>query len=126
MLEDDADWIKRVKQDAEDARKAAGRPDWVDECRVRNWRWCGQLCRQSDGRWTQKLVAWTPTRGIRNQGHPCLRQLDDVHDFLSTLFDKTEIEFEEWQSIAQDMASWENLESQFVKHCCAKGVLSKQ
>eukprot|EP00973_Karenia_brevis_P090885 12404833-Karenia_brevis.AAC.1 len=69
-LEPWIDWIRRTTHLAEGSLKRAGLEDWVRAVRRKQWRWAGHLARRTDGRWSTKVLSWTPTDGYRHQGHP--------------------------------------------------------
>ena len=43
-------WIKRVTKEVVQVMGQLGIPDWAEEHYRRKWRWCGHVCRRTDGR----------------------------------------------------------------------------
>jgi len=68
-LEPFIDWLKRATHISEELAHKHGLQDWVDAQRSRKWRLAGHIARRTDGRWSTKLLTWSPT-GHRSQGHP--------------------------------------------------------
>ena len=115
------EWIKRVTADAEVAMEKVGIPDWVEEQHKIKWRWCGHVCRSEDGRWSRKILEWTPQTGHRNQGRPYCRWSDDVDAFTATLPQIGEgadkLGFAEWSELALSREVWSHLQGDFSKYC---------
>jgi hypothetical protein len=109
------EWIQRVTHEVEDKMTAAQVPDWVEECHLRKWRWYGHTCRRNDNRWSRRVLFWTPERGSRCQGHPFSRWTAEFELFAGKL-DEAGID-SNLQTIAQDRASWGQLEKDFVNMC---------
>ena len=96
-------------------------PEWAEERRRRKWRWAGHVARRDDGRWTKKMLSFTP-EGSRNVGRPRKRWEDDLVKFFT---DKLECGGE-WISWAQCRETWVRLEQDFVdfdqwSSCCGHG-----
>ena len=49
--------------------------EWPEQQRLRKWTWAGHVARRHDGRWSKKVLLWTPP-GARRTGHPCCRWED--------------------------------------------------
>ena len=81
MEETYVEWLVRSTGVVEKRREEAGVEDWVAAQRRRYWRWAGHVARCNDGRWTQKLMKWTPQYGYRHRGHPLKRWTDDLDTF---------------------------------------------
>ena len=109
--EDWIDWIRRTTHLAEEHFQRAGLEDWVAAVRRKHWRWAGHLARRTDGRWSSKLLSWTPG-GRRSRGHPCKRWSDDLDEFFHRM-DGSPRGY--WQLVAQNREPWHCLEDRFVK-----------
>ena len=105
------EWIIRTTGIVEAHLGRIGLDDWVTAVRRKKWRWAGHLARRDDGRWATKLLTWRPAHGHRNIGRPCRRWCDELDAFF-----EEEAGFEKgaWLHVAQDRATWESLEAQFV------------
>eukprot|EP00973_Karenia_brevis_P079033 10967489-Karenia_brevis.AAC.1 len=69
-VDDWVEWVQRATHTAEEHLRRCGIEDWVTAQRRKKWRWAGHLARRADGRWSTKLLEWTPVDGFRNPGHP--------------------------------------------------------
>ena len=83
--------------------------DWAEEQRRRYWRWAGRLARRDDGRWSRKLLDWSPG-GLRPQGRPRKRWEDRLSQFYMAKFGCTW-----WLGDAKDPEKWDKLETEFVQ-----------
>ena len=108
-LESWVDWKRRVTHEALDALKKVGLADWVEEQRRRLWRWSGHVARRVDGRWSTRLLHWTP-EGTRAQAHPLTRWSDVLIGFQHALPDADD----SWIDWAQCRGAWALLEDDFV------------
>ena len=109
------DWIQRVTHEAEEGMRLAKIPDWADESYRRKWRWYGHVCRRRDGRWTPRVLQWTPDRGRRGQGHPCTRWADVFTAFSARLNERGE--HRDLAVIAESRETWAAMEVDFVNSC---------
>ena len=66
----------------EDAREKAGLKSWVEEQRLKKWRWAGHAARREDGRWGTRLIEWVPSGKRPKKGRPKARWEDELDDFL--------------------------------------------
>ena len=104
------EWLVRSTGVVEERREEAGVEDWVAAQRRRYWRWAGHVARCNDGRWTQKLMKWTPQHGYRHRGHPLKRWTDDLDAFFAAWgFEKGG-----WTTVAQQRLLWRNIENDFI------------
>ena len=109
LLEPFVDWLRRATHISEELAKKEGVQDWTAGQRARKWRLAGHTARRSDGRWSSKLLFWTPA-GSRNRGRPVTRWGDELCSFVSRVYgDGTD-----WRAIAQDRETWKALEEDFV------------
>ena len=112
ILENYVDWIQRATRKVEEVMSQYGVPDWVEESRRLKFRWAGQVCRRTDGRWTTQALK-SPSSGSRRSGRPITRwslTLDKFFDEVSKAMG-TNVD---WQAIATDQDSWHAYEDQFV------------
>merc|ERR1711924_391919 len=78
--------------------------DWVKAHRRSKWRFAGQAARTTDGRWTKKLLEWSPPKVHgRRAGKPCTRWCDDLNSFTG-----------DWVEVAQDEVFWQSMEELYV------------
>lgn len=119
VMESWADWIKRVTSEATDAMEKACVPDWVEEQKRRKWTWRGHTCRRTEGRWSRKILEWTPTQGTRGRGHPKTRWSDDIDQFVSELLSQnraiTVADFSTWSEMALEQTVWKLLKEDCIK-----------
>ena len=111
-LEPFIDWLKRATHISEELAHKHGLQDWVDAQRSRKWRLAGHIARRTDGRWSTKLLSWSPS-GHRSQGHPMTRWRDELVSFTWSVYGRGA----DWREIAQDRATWIALEEGFVNKC---------
>ena len=107
------DWIQRVTHEAEEQMHRYDVPCWVEEVRRRRFRWAGRVARHEDGRWTRKILHWTP-KGNRIRGRPHLRWVDTIRTFFSKLLGEA-AEEDTWIEVAQDREAWHTLETDYVR-----------
>ena len=81
ILEPCVEWLRRATNISEETARRYGIRDWVVEQRLRKWRLAGHVARRHDGRWSAKLLSWTPNIGKRRVGHPCKRWRDELVEF---------------------------------------------
>ena len=67
------EWVKRVTRAAQKELLKARIGDWIEQQRLRKWRWAGHVARRSDNRWSTISVSWQP--GV---GGPSYRVLDII------------------------------------------------
>jgi hypothetical protein len=108
-LESWVEWKMRVTHEALDAMKKVGLADWVEQQRRRLWRWSGHGARRDDGRWTARLISWTPAV-TRAQAHPIARWSDVLAGFCATLPGTEGL----WTDWAQSREGWAMLEDDFI------------
>ena len=107
-LESWVNWILRVTREAVDAMKKVGVRDWPEEQRRRLWRWAGHAVRRTDGRWTRKVIMWTP-RGQRRPGRPIKHWEDAITKHAIQHFGHAR-----WYEVARDREVWHKCEKAFV------------
>jgi hypothetical protein len=114
-LEPWVDWIRRTTHDALAAIARIGIPEWTELQHRRTWRWAGHVLRRDDGRWTRRVLEWTPG-GSRQRGRPKVRWIDGLNTFFSQLtgISSSSEVFAFWQTTAQDREAWQLLEDDFV------------
>ena len=112
-LESFVDWLRRAKHISEDLAKKRGLQDWVVQQRCRKWRLAGHTARRTDGRWSTKLLSWSPT-GHRTRGRPMKRWCDELEAFVTSVYGPGA----DWTDIAQDRESWKLLEDGFAERMC--------
>ena len=106
-LENEA-WVESVKRSAHTVESMANFHDienWVAGYRRRKWRLAGRLARQTDERWSTKLLELRPCRGLgRSRGHPRTRWADHIEALAGG----------NWKEIAMDISQWDLLEKGLV------------
>jgi hypothetical protein len=107
------DWIQRVTHEAEEQMHRYDVPCWVEEVRRRKFRWAGHVARREDGRWTRRILQWTPD-GKRDRGRPNLRWVDSIRTFFSRLLGEAAGE-DTWIDVAQDREGWHAHEGNYVR-----------
>jgi hypothetical protein len=109
------EWMKRTTHEALDAIAKVGIPEWTEvQCR-RAWRCAGHVMRRDDGRWTCRVLDWTP-EGNRRRGHPSTRWIDAVNGFFIQLIGTSRPNdlYSFWRTTAQDRETWQKLENDYV------------
>ena len=86
-LEPWVEWIKRVTHDVEARIKRLGIRNWIEEARLRKWKWAQSLyVGERSERWSTKALHWNPQEHFdrpkpaarRRPTRPNLRWLDDI------------------------------------------------
>ena len=86
-LEPFVDWIQRVTHNIEERAKNLNMRSWVEEARLRKWRWTRNLyTEKSSEQWSTRALHWNPQihydrpkpAARRRPTRPNLRWLDDV------------------------------------------------
>ena len=99
-----SDYMKRSAEQLEAMALRFGIEDWVKAYRRRKYRFAGKVARQTDGRWSQVIVHWTPNGGIgRDRGRPHTRWSDDLTKFAG-----------DWAQAALDAPLWASSEEGYV------------
>ena len=71
------------------------------------------MARRTGGRWSSKLLSWTP-QGRRRRGHPCKRWSDD----LDAYFNRRDGSPKGcWLHVAQSRELWQSMEDGYVGGC---------
>ena len=99
LEEDWVDFVKRATHSSEQYAERHGAKDWVLLYKAKKWNFAGKTARQHDGRWSHKLLDWTPwfrTLPYRTVGRPMLRW----DDCFQALCGGT------WLSSARDQILW--------------------
>ena len=69
----------------------------------------GRLARQTDSRWSQRILAWEPAAGEgRGRGRPRMRWSDHLQNYAGG----------DWQNVASDEVLWSLSEEGFVLDGC--------
>eukprot|EP00973_Karenia_brevis_P073593 10224891-Karenia_brevis.AAC.1 len=110
-LEPWINWLRRSTTLSEEMAAKYGVQDWVEEQRIRAWRLAGHTARRTDGRWSAKLLQWTPATGRRAVGHPLKRWGDRLAEFHAHAFHGDA----NWIQTAQNRELWSTLEKDFAK-----------
>ena len=105
------DWISRCTHFAEEQLRKCSIDDWVTAQRRMKWRLAGHLARRTDGRWSEAVLSWRPTRGHRDQGHPRRRWTDGLKRFF---VEHVGMEGDLWKLAAQDRQERHALEGDFI------------
>ena len=106
---DSETWVDFVQRSAHTVDSMAafhGIENWALAYRRRKWRFPGILARQTDNRWSAKLLEWQPCKGLgRSRGHPKTRWADQIEALAGG----------NWKEVAHDIAQWDALEEGFVQ-----------
>eukprot|EP00973_Karenia_brevis_P061587 8564345-Karenia_brevis.AAC.1 len=76
MLENWVDWLRRTTAIAEGQLHQVVLDDWVRAQRRRKYKFAGHVARREDGRWSTRMLNWTPQTGYRQIGRPRRRWRD--------------------------------------------------
>ena len=99
------DFVRRSAHTVDAQAKLHGIEPWVQRSRRIKWRFAGHLARQTDGRWSTKLLEQRPSTGHgRCQGRPRTRWADQIEALAGG----------NWIQIASDTTQWASLEEGFV------------
>jgi hypothetical protein len=113
-LEPWVEWIKRATRLAEVRADLGGIPDWVTEQTRRKYRLAGHVSRRNDGRWSAKVLCWSPEGGTRKRGRPERRWTDEFDTFFGALLQTRP---GQWREIAADRETWKSFEEEFLSFC---------
>ena len=89
------DYMQRATHIAEDLAERHGGRDWVSLSRERKWNFAGKAASRLDGRWTTRLLNWTPFFKClphRSVGHPYKRWEDQIVNVAGGNWTKTAAE----------------------------------
>ena len=107
------DFIIRATHKAEALSSHFHVRDWVHEHFRLKFRLAGHFLRRDDGRWSARVMAFSPRSGSRCRGHPTRRWTDDLDDFF--LFAHA-LRTGEWQQLAHGRETWTSLEEAFCSY----------
>ena len=107
------DWVKRATRDACRQMEHFDIPCWVEEARKRKFQWAGHIARLEDGRWTRKVLDWTPD-GRRLRGRPVLRWVDSLRAFFREICGQAQGD-SNWMGFAHCRESWKLLTQDYVQ-----------
>ena len=114
QLEEWVDWMVRTTRECEAMMREHRIPDCVEEVHRRKFRWAGNVARRRDGRWTREVLTWSPA-GLRARKRPLMRWTDSLQKFAATLYGlDADGSNEGWMALAEDEATWRNLEDDYV------------
>ena len=105
----DEDWLEhriRATHLCETLASKQGLKDWGQSQRAVKWKFAGRVARCSDGRWSRRLLEWSPI-GQRRVGRPNTRWDDELAVLAGG----------EWPRVAEDAKTWSLLESGYVSRC---------
>ena len=105
--EDWVEYIQRATHRSEDLAAQHGASDWIELQRRRKWKLAGRSAKQTDGRWSTRLLNWQPwfrTTPRRDIGHPRKRWEDDLTKLAGS-----------WTAVATDEGMWKALEPGYVE-----------
>ena len=87
------DWIDFVRRSAHSVDALAtrlGMENWQCLSRRKKWRFAGRVACLEDGRWTKKILDWTPSYGLgRSRQRPKTRWIDPLVKYAGGHFHKT-------------------------------------
>lgn len=115
-LEPWADWIKRVTHRVEEQVRKLNLQSWVVKARAAKWKWAFRVANHDANRWTRQVLDWDPellfdgprSRAQRKRGRPQLRWIDDIVQFTQYRHNILQ-----WQQLATNAASWDELSDDF-------------
>ena len=116
-LEDWVGWQIRSTRLAEEMAAEFGIADWVEEVHRRKFKWASTVCSRTDDRWTLQALRWS-VDGSRKRARPVTRWTDSFNHFFRAIQQNGEGSHDDnnafWMTLAQDGASWSNLEDDYV------------
>ena len=101
------DYVERATHTAEDVAEKYGGRDWASLYRKRKWAFAGKAARMQDGRWTTRLLNWSPffrCLPYRSVGHPQKRWDDHIVNLAGG----------NWVTAAHDNQLWATLSDGFI------------
>ena len=105
VLEPWPEFIRRVTHRMEESLQKIGMQDWVTLQRQRKWAFATKVLRQTDGRWTSRLIKWRMReRPGRSPGVPATRWTDDFSELAGG----------NWDHLAATTEMWSLLEHAFT------------
>ena len=110
------EWVRRSTNIAEAARAKAGVKSWLEDQRLRKWRWAGHVARQEDQRWSSCLLDWRLEGKRAKRGRPKARWDEEIKRYL---WDTVGAEGEDWRIFATCREEWDKEGGRF---CKAAGV----
>jgi hypothetical protein len=100
VLEPWVEWIQRATHLSEGMARNSGVSDWVQTQKKRYFAWAGHVARREDGRWSRRVLDWTPSGGKRSCGHPKQRWIDKLAAFVKNHTDV------DWKAATADRHTW--------------------
>ena len=101
------DFVQRATHRCEDLAGSHGATDWLTLQRRAKWRLASKAATSTDGRWTNRLLAWKPwfrSFPSRVVGRPVKRWDDDLSALAGG----------DWADSAQDTEMWALLGAAFA------------
>ena len=108
------EWLERTARAIGAQIKKGVVSDWVEQQRVRKWRWAGHVSRRKDGRWASRMLHWIPHGGERRRGRPATRWEDALEAYAREQGQK-------WETWAEDNNAWRTEEARFAKGATVRG-----
>ena len=109
-LEPWCEWVQRVNKMTKEEMQKAGICDWVSAVRQQIWRLAGHIARRSDGRWSTKMLDWTPDGERRRHGRPLKRWHEDIMSFFQSIGAEGK---DAWRMAAACREEWASYEQEF-------------
>ena len=103
VLESWVQWKQRSTREVLQILDKLGISEWTEQQASRYWQWAGHVARRHDGRWSKRVLLWTP-QGIRPRGHPYRRWEDKLLETFLQRFGHSR-----WMRDAQDREKWSAL-----------------
>ena len=108
------EWLERTARAIGAQIKKGAVSDWVEQQRVRKWRWAGHVSRRKDGRWATRMLHWIPHGGERRRGRPATRWEDAIEAYAHEHGQK-------WEAWAEDKNAWRKGEAGFANRATVRG-----
>ena len=108
------EWLERTARAIGAQIKRGAVSDWVEQQRVRKWRWAGHVSRRKDGRWAVRMLHWIPHGGERRRGRPATRWEDALEAYAQEHGQK-------WETWAEDNNEWRTGEAGFANRATVRG-----
>ena len=108
------EWLERTARAIGAQINTGAVSDWVEQQRVRKWRWAGHVSRRKDGRWAVRMLHWIPHGGERRRGRPATRWEDALEAYAQEHGQK-------WETWAEDNNAWRTGDAGFANRATVWG-----
>ena len=75
--------------------------DMLSTIKKKMWTWAGHVMRQTDNRWTVRVIEWQPKDDKRRQDRQRTRWGDDIKSFDGVTWNRQAADRDEWRRLGE-------------------------